>query len=398
MNQDIHPLDLVIRDISQSLSPVIVLTESPSLDAVYAALTLYIGLVKLGKSPSIASSGKITYNIRDISKITPQLSASGGENLVISFPYTDGSIDKVDYRIENNTFNLIVIPRPGYPKITPDQVTYSFAGSGADCLIAIGAPTLESFGRLYQENQNLFNTLPLVVMDNRSTTAQYGSSYFVDPSAASLCQLSLDILHSAQIQLDEAIATPAYNGIIAATNNFTSSNTDVSVFEQVAELMRLGAVREVSALPVQTQRTSQQNPPQNAPRQAPRQQNPNPQNRPQQGAPQRTNPNPQPQPQRTQKMQGEGSNQPRPMQQQNQRPNQSQQVSQRPAQQVPQQQPVAPIPAPQQPSSWIDTIPQDTSAPVPQVNQEASDTSTEDQKNAPQDWLKPKIYKGNGFI
>lgn len=359
MNQDTNPLDLVTRDLSQSTTPAIVLTSTPSLDAVYAALTLYMGLIKLGKTPSIVAPSKLSYNIKEGAKIGTQL-GSGGDNLVISFPYTDGSIDKVDYRIENNTFNLIVIPRPGYPKVTPEQVSYSFAGGNADCLIAIAGKSPESFGRLFQENQQLFAELPLVVIDNNNATSAYGSSSFIDPSAVALSQLALDILTALQVPLDEEIATPALNGIIAATNNFTSPRTDVSVFEQVAELMRLGATRENVQQPPR--------PTAAAPQQFSRQkQGPREQQRNEQGG---------------QRPKGQGQGQ--------------QRSFNRPPQQPPPQQQAAP--APTQPSSWADTLPAaEPSTQNPSVPEEASSNPQED-KNAPQDWLKPKIFKGNGFI
>lgn len=390
MNQDINPLDLIARDLSQSTNPVILLAQNPSLDSVHAAFALYLGLSKLGKTPVIVSSSKVTYNIKDIDLIRTSLSSSG-ENLVISFPYTDGSIDKVDYKIENNTFNLIVIPRPGFPKVSPEQVSFSYAGGKADCLISLDAPSIESIGRIYTENQAELDPLPLINIDRHSNNMQYGSVNYVIPAVASVSQLTLDIMRGVQIAIDGMMATQILNGIVGATNNFTLPTANAEVFADVAELMKLGAVREQESAPqAQTPRSpgraqqgqASSNPAPQSNQSRPRQQN---------------QPQPRPQPQQPQEQGGSPGQQARP-QAQGQRQTQSRQNP-------PQQAPKAPnnpgatpntqITQPTENKSWIESIPTDTQT---QSVGGATQNGNGDAEETPQDWLKPKIFKGNGFV
>ena len=387
MNQDINPLDLIARDLSQSTNPVILLAQNPSLDAVYSAFSLYLGLSKMGKTPTIATSTKVTYNIKDIDLIRTSLTSSG-DNLVISFPYTDGSIDKVDYKIENNTFNLIVIPRPGFPKVSPEQVSFSYAGGKADCLIALDAPSLESIGRIYTENQEAFDQLPLINIDRHGNNMQYGSVNYVIPAVASVSQLVLDIMRGVQIAIDGVMATQILNGIVGATNNFTLPTANAEVFADVAELMKLGAVREQAPesqapAPRSPGRAQQGQPPANSAQQAsqsrPRQQNQaQPQQQPQgQGRPQVQQTRPQTQAQR-------------PAQTRQNPPQQAQ------AQKSPNNPNAIPTTQDAQPAenkSWIESIPQDNSP-----TQATPQNGNGDADETPQDWLKPKIFKGNGFV
>jgi len=400
MNQDINPLDLVARDLSQSNNPVILLPQNAGVDAVYSALALYLGLSKIGKSPVIASSIKVTYNIKDVDLIRTSLTSSG-DNLVISFPYTDGSIDKVDYKIENNTFNLIVIPRPGFPKVSPEQVSFSYAGGKADCLIALDAPSIESIGRIYSENQETFDQLPLINIDRHANNTQYGSVNYVIPAVASVSQLVFDIMRGVQITLDDVMATQILNGIVGATNNFTLPTANAEVFADVAELMKLGAVREQSTEPQAQAPRSQGRPQQGQPVSAPQpnqgrsMQKPQDQGKP---SPQQQQGQQQPRPQNQGRPQSQPQNQGRSQtQSQTQRNSQSRQnVAQQPNQKPqtnPNDLPKAQAAQPVQSKSWIEAIPQDNSPA-----QTSEQKSNGDADETPQDWLKPKIFKGNGFV
>lgn len=390
MNQDINPLDLIARDLSQSTSPAILLSQNPSLDAVHAAFALYLGLSKMGKTPVIAASAKVNYPIKDIDLIRTSVGSSG-DNLVISFPYTDGSIDKVDYRIENNTFNLIVIPRPGFPKVTPEQIAFSYSGGKIDCIITLNALSMGSIGKIFTENQATFDQLPLINIDRHPNNMQYGSVNYVIPAVASVSQLVFDVMRGVQIAIDGVMATQILNGIVVATNNFTLPTANAEVFADVAELMKLGAVREepqqpqvastnpaAGRQPVQSQRAQNQQPvnqPQN-PRSRPQQQAQQPK---QQSVPNSQDPGNRPQAQR-QVQRGSGG-----------QPPQSSRQAQNPAPPT-KAQPQAPA----QNKSWIEEIPQDDTQPSVAHNTQASGNGNAD--NAPQDWLKPKIFKGNGFV
>jgi len=386
MNQDINPLDLIVRDLSQSTSPVILLPQNPSLDALHAALGLYLGLSTLGKNVVVATSNQVKQQIKDGGVIRTELTASG-DNLVISFPYTDGSIDKVDYRIENNTFNLIIIPRPGFPKVTPEQMAYSYSGGSIDCIITLDAPTIESLGKIYADHKQTLDPLPLVNIDTHQANTQYGSVNYVVPTVSSVSQLTFDVLRGMQIRTDAVMATHILHGIVASTNNFTAANTSADVFTDVAELMKLGAVRE----PIAQDGPSRTSPPSAAARSGgapskPQNQNP-------QGGQQARARNPQQQNQGPQRMQPQSGAQQQQKTQGNQpKPPQGRQTQQSPAPRPRHDDiPPAQVKA-QEEASWIEQIPADEQPTSP------SDGTDQKPKEAPQDWLKPKIFKGNGFV
>ncbi len=229
--------------LAKGLSGTIVLPQNPSSDAVAAACALYLALHKMGKSVSIACGSKVNLNLTAVDKIQPQLMTSG-DNLVISFPYSEGAIDKVDYNIQANRFNLIVTPRPGFPKLDQKQVNYSYTGGNFDFIIVIDAPTLNSLGSIYSDNEKQFQGKDIINIDRHLTNSFYGSVNYINKTSSSISEMILKLLQNLGVELDRDMATNLYAGVASATNNFTSYSVNADTFEVVANLLRMGAIKK----------------------------------------------------------------------------------------------------------------------------------------------------------
>ncbi len=234
--------------VTKGNSGAIVLSSNPTADATAAACALYLGLTKMSKSLTLACSGKPQFDLVGTDKIQNNLVGSG-DNLVISFPYTEGSIDKVDYNIQGNSFNLIVAPRQGFPKLDPQQVKYNYTGGTVDFIITLDAPNLNSLGNIYSDNQNQFIGHDIINVDRHLTNAFFGTVNFVNKTASSISELVLSILQNLQIEMDRDMATNLYAGVSSATNNFTSYSVNADTFEHIAALLRMGAVKKVLRKP-----------------------------------------------------------------------------------------------------------------------------------------------------
>lgn len=230
-------------------SAVIAVPPNSSIDAIAAATSLYLALSKMGKTVSIACSQKVQSDLVASDKFQNIIGA-GGDSLMVSFPYTDGAIDKVDYNIQGESFNLIVTPRPGHQKLNPNQVNFSYTGGLIDVIFVIDAPTLNSLGAIYTDNQNQFNGKDIVNIDRHLTNAYFGTVNYVNKTISSISELVLSILQTLGIEIDRDIATNLYAGSAASTNNFTSYSTNADTFEHIATLLRLGAVKKPFKKPV----------------------------------------------------------------------------------------------------------------------------------------------------
>jgi len=246
--------------VNQKLSGAVVLPSNPSIDATASATALYLSLLKLGKNISLSCSTKVDYDLTGVDKIQKNLSASG-DSLMISFPYTDGSIDKIDYRIEGESFNLIITPRNGFHKLDPSKVSYSYTGGKLDFVFVLDSPTLTSLGELYQNNQNQFQGLEIINIDRHLTNANFGTINYVNKTASSLSEMVFLLIKNLGVELDKDIATNLYAGLASATNNFSSYSVNAQTFETAAALLKMGAIKKIIKKPSEAARINTFTPP-----------------------------------------------------------------------------------------------------------------------------------------
>lgn len=239
-----NTISKISENLSKGNSGVILIPQNPTIDAIAAATSLYIALTKANKSVAIACSTQVTSDLFGADKIQQTLSA-GGENLVVSFPYSDGTIDKIDYNISGSLFNLVITPRPGYPKLNPDQVKYSYAGGQFDFIITIDAPNLNALGQIFTDNQTQIQGKNIINIDRHLTNGFFGTTNMVNKTSSSTTELVYKVIEGLSIQLDKDMATNLYAGIASATNNFTSYSVNAETFETVAKLLKAGAVKKM---------------------------------------------------------------------------------------------------------------------------------------------------------
>ena len=245
-NNNTNP-DASVNQIAETLtknsSGIIVLPANPSVDAIAGATALYLGLTKMGKGVTLVCATSPQSDLTAADKIQQSI-AAGGDNLVVSFPYSDGSIDKVDYNIQGTTFNLIIVPRQGFPKIKRKQVQFSYSGGKIEFIITVDAPNLNSLGAIYQQNQNQFQGQNLINIDRHLINNSFGLINYVNKTSSSTSELILKVLRALRVEIDKDIATNIYAGITAATNGFTSYSVNADTFECAAQLLKAGAVKK----------------------------------------------------------------------------------------------------------------------------------------------------------
>jgi len=249
MNQDLtQTLTRLNEILGKSKMGAIVVPPNPSVDTIAAATALYLVLVKKGLTISLVCPTKIEENLVGAEKFQ-QTASAPGDNLVITFPYTDGAIDKIDYYIENDTFNLVITPRPGFKKLDPSQVKFSYSGGNFDFVIVIDVPNLQSLGEFYQNNQKLFQGREIINIDRHFTNNNFGTLNLVKKDIGSFSELIYQIVKQLNFEIDKDIATNLYAGLVAATNNFTSYSTNADTFQTAAELLRAGAIKKIVKKP-----------------------------------------------------------------------------------------------------------------------------------------------------
>ncbi len=237
-----------IKDvIAKSSSIGIAAPKNPTMDEMAAALSLYLLLKNANKNVSIASpSDPIVENasLVGIDKVQKSLSAGGGSgDLTVSFPYTEGEIEKVSYTLEEGYLNIIVKAAEQGLSFDEKDVEYTRGGGKLDLVFSVGVANIADLDPLF-DTQN--PDTRIVNIDNKEGNEQYGDINLVSARLSSLSEGIADLALALEMHIDEDSAQNLFNGIIDATENFQHPKTSSLAFEMSALLMKKGATRIVS--------------------------------------------------------------------------------------------------------------------------------------------------------
>jgi nanoRNase/pAp phosphatase (c-di-AMP/oligoRNAs hydrolase) len=237
-------LTKIKEQIEKAKSIVIATHTNSTMDSLGSSLSLYLGLLGIGKTVTVVCQDPITVefsNFVGANKLETKL--TGKRNFVISLDYKEGSIEKVSYNIEGNKFNLVIEPRPGFEDFSADKVQYTHAGGQADLIITVDTPKLDDLGSVYEENKDLFGQKPIVNIDCHKENALYGAVNLVDGNVSSMTELIAVVMSFSGIKLSVDIATNLLNSIEETTDHFQSDKVNARTFEVASVCMKAGGKR-----------------------------------------------------------------------------------------------------------------------------------------------------------
>lgn len=241
-----------IKDIlERNESLGILVGKEADLDSMGAALAFYLSLKQMGKNVSIACPTDPLVELSSlvgIDKVKRNLDAQGGD-LVVSFPYEEGAIEKVSYTLENGFLNIVVKAGEKGLLFSENEVKFQRGGNLAKNLFIIGTPRISDLGNLF-DPQALKDTT-IINIDNKADNQGFGDVVFVSQRFSSVCEQIAELLNFLGFEMDIDIAQNLLSGISFATNNFQHPKTSSFAFETVANLMKKGAVRtRVASRPI----------------------------------------------------------------------------------------------------------------------------------------------------
>lgn len=231
-------LGIVKERIEKASDIVIVTHERPTFDSIGSSLALSLACASLGKRVTVACVDAMTVELSRFVGVDKIVTTLGKKNFVISLDYVDGSIEKVSYNIEGNKFNLVIEPRPGVSTFSEENVHFTHSGAQADLIIAVDTISLAGLGSLYEQEKEVFEKVPIIVLDRHPNNAKYGTVNCVDPSAAATAQLISECIQTLGVSFTEDIATNILNALYSATDAFQSSLVTARTFEVAATCRR----------------------------------------------------------------------------------------------------------------------------------------------------------------
>lgn len=218
--------------------------KNASLDDMAAALTLFLGLMQLGKKASIASTTQPLVehsSLIGIDRVKGSFEGDGGD-LIVSFPYREGEIEKVSYTLESGFLNIVVKAGEQGLLFKEQDVRYSRGGGVPQVLFIVGTPRLSDLGSLF--NPEALKDTTIVNIDNRTDNQGFGDVMLVSQTASSVSEIIGELLISLGIDIDVDMSQNLLSGISVGTDNFQSPKTTSLAFEMAASFMKKGAIRQ----------------------------------------------------------------------------------------------------------------------------------------------------------
>lgn len=240
---DNSSLQRVKDAIAKSNNIGIVVGQDPTLDQMAAALSFSLLLNQANKKAVVASPTDPIVEISSLVGINKVQTSLGGDagDLVVSFPYVEGEIEKVSYTLENDFLNIIVKAGENGLSFDERDVKYIRGSGNVDLLVVIGAARMSDLGDLVSGDK--IANAKIINLDNKKENQGFGDIVLVDPQASSVSELMGDLVLSLGFHIDTDAAQNLLNGIMDATANFQDPRTTSLAFEIASLLMKNGASR-----------------------------------------------------------------------------------------------------------------------------------------------------------
>lgn len=230
--------------LSKSKAIGVLTPKDPTLDQMGAALALYLSLSADGRNVSIATPKEPLVevsNLVGIDRVKTKLSGQSGD-LIVSFPYREGEIDKVSYTLEGDSLNIVVKAGELGLNFDEKEVKFTRPTAAPDLLFVVGASRVSDLGKLFDPSE--LKDTALVNIDNSSENQGYGDIVMVSTRLSSISEQVANLLFNLGMKVDADIAQNLMWGIMQATDNFQNPKTSTLAFEMAAALIKTGAVRE----------------------------------------------------------------------------------------------------------------------------------------------------------
>jgi len=247
-----------IRDtINGAQAIALAVSKNPSVDQMAAALALYLTLETQGKKVSVVSPTEPIVELSSLVGIDKVKTASEGTSgdLIVSFPYREGEIEKVSYTIDDGLLNIVVKAGETGLTFTQQDVMFKRGSDKPELLITVGVARLADIDSLFPEET--LKDVSVVNIDNSSQNDGYGAMVLVSAKFSSLSEQVADLILNLGFDIDVDISQNLLSGITNATSNFQNPQTSYLAFEIAAILLKRGAVREQISVRPSSQQVSQ---------------------------------------------------------------------------------------------------------------------------------------------
>jgi phosphoesterase RecJ-like protein len=243
MNESVH--QQIIPLIERSERILLCTHRKPDGDAVGSIMALTKALNLLGKEVTAACADEVPDNFHFLPDINMlHKSVAGGKDFVVTLDCDKTEVDRLKYHLEDNKIHIVITPKNG--QFVKENVSCHEGTGNYDLIITVDVADIPQLGKLYEDNSELFASVPVVNIDHHISNTQFGKINHIDVSASSTAEMLHALIRDMEKQFGKTLITPdvatfLLSGVTTDTGSFQNANTTPKSMEVAADLMEAGA-------------------------------------------------------------------------------------------------------------------------------------------------------------
>lgn len=243
----------VVEKIKESSKILVTVSDSPSVDALSAALALTMILDKQEKYATSIFSGETP---PAIAFLEPQKTFDDTTDSLRDFiiALNKEKADHLRYKVEGDSVKIFITPY----KTTIDQSDLEFSQGdyNVELVIALGVDDQKHLDKALEDHGQILHDAAIITLSAGEQVSDLGGIDWRDANASSLSEMVAGLAEALKDDkkkslLDEQIATALLTGIVAETDRFSNEHTTSKVMTVAATLMSAGADQQLIATELQ---------------------------------------------------------------------------------------------------------------------------------------------------
>ncbi|HLG25829.1 MAG TPA: DHH family phosphoesterase, partial [Candidatus Gracilibacteria bacterium] len=235
----------IVETIKRAQSILIMPSAPVDGDSLGSSLALYLALKKLGKEVTVVCADPVpdAFSFLPTTKVISH-DFSAANDFIVTLDCRKSKLKTIRTKLEQDKVNVIITAKRG--QFSAKDVSFHHGPSRYDLIITVDTGGLEQLGRFYEDNPELFVTVPLINIDHHASNDHFGKINLVDIMSSSTTELLIPLIQDFENDsgvklMDEDIATLLLAGIITDTGSFQNANTTPKSFAAAAQLIKSGA-------------------------------------------------------------------------------------------------------------------------------------------------------------
>lgn len=245
----------IVDKITSATNILVTVSDSPSVDALSAALGLAISLNNLDKHATAIFSGVVPPAITflDPSK-TFETTTDSLRDFIIALDKEKA--DHLRYKVEGDSVKIFITPYR--TTISQADLTFSQGDYNVELVIALGVDDQQHLDKALEAHGRILHDATVVSVSANGQDSKLGSINWHENNVSSLSEMATSLteaLSSSKKLLDKQISTAYLTGIVAETERFSNANTTSQSMTTAAKLMAAGADQQLIAAKLEESHT-----------------------------------------------------------------------------------------------------------------------------------------------